>query len=76
MNTLNFAELQFVQSKINQLPSGRYELSDILADDWPNIDCPYVYGKQFRRAIAAGRLKAIKPDGRKSNNHLVYQVLQ
>ncbi|MBK7897953.1 MAG: hypothetical protein IPJ99_00580 [Betaproteobacteria bacterium] len=75
MKALNSAALQFVQSKINRLPTGRYELSDILADDWLSIDCPYEYGKQFRRAISAGRLKAIKPDGRKSNNHLVYQVL-
>lgn len=75
MKALNSAELQFVQSKINQLPTGRYELSDIIADDWSNIDCPNEYGKLFRRAISAGRLKSIKPDGRKSNNHLVYKVL-
>jgi hypothetical protein len=75
MNTLNDAELQFVQSKINRLPRGRYEAPDILADDWPSIDSPSEYGKKLLRAIATGRLKGIKPDGRKSNNHWVYKIV-
>jgi len=74
MKMLNTIELQHVQSKIYQLPSGRYELSDILGDDWENIDCPTEYGRRFRRAAALGRVKAITHVDRKSNNHLVYQV--
>lgn len=67
---MNNNDLRYAQSKINHHPSGRYELSDIFADDWQSIDCPSVYGRQFRRAAASGRLKFIKPIGRKSNNHM------
>ncbi len=74
MASMTIAELQFVQSKINQLPRDRYELSEIYAEDWKQVACPYLLGRLVRGEIAAGRLKGIKLDGRKSNNHLVYLI--
>lgn len=74
MTILSKLELQVLQSKINLLPSDRYELSEILGDYWPKIIHPTEYGKQVRQTIASGLLKSIKVDGRKSNNHLVYKI--
>ena len=65
MASMTIAELQFVQSKINQLPRDRYELSEIYAEDWKQVACPYLLGRLVRGEIAAGRLKAHRIGGRR-----------
>lgn len=71
---LSTKEILQAQTKINAMPAGIYEVSDIFGDEWTDIPSPSVYGQQFLGSVIRCRFKRIRHHGRRSNNHQIYLI--
>lgn len=74
MNRLNAAQLQLAQSKIDLLPIGLYEASEIYGDSWKYVDSQPREGRLFRASVGLGCLRGIKVIGRNYSNHMIYEI--
>jgi hypothetical protein len=73
LETINF---QQIQEYINKMPSGIYELSQIIGAEWQEVASPHNFGCKFKQAVMRGLLRNIKPHTRKTNNHQTYLIMK
>jgi hypothetical protein len=76
MKTLDDKEIAAVQTKINAMPNGTYEVSDIYGNKWKDLTNPHAYGKRFLQTVISGLLKRIRYRDRLLNNHRVYDIFR
>jgi hypothetical protein len=74
MGILDHHEILTVQSKINALPNGIYEVSEIFGEDWEKISDPHGYGRRFLQTVIKNLLHGIKYHDRKLDNHRTYSI--
>jgi len=81
MKPLTSAEIDQAQSIIDNASPGTYELCVLYGPKWKKVAVPTTFGKRFKEAVEAGRLRRItqtgvRDDDVKTNNHNVYIVLE
>jgi hypothetical protein len=74
--TLNQDEISYAQSRIDRLPAGFYEVSQIYGDSWDSITSPTTFGRKFKATVISGYLLRIAARERKSNNHSPYEIFR
>jgi hypothetical protein len=74
MNFLSPEEVQSVQSMIDCLPPGIYEVSEIFGVTWAQMPNRYCYGRRFRQSVMRGHLVHIHYHDRTETNHRRYAI--
>jgi len=76
MQILTKEEIAVAQGAIDGTPTGEYELRDIYGSEWQYIVSPTSFGARFKKTVADGHLKRIKPSSqkKKTNNHHTYEI--
>jgi hypothetical protein len=74
MNIVEF-EIKTVLAAIKGKTPGLYEASELLDAIWSRVRRPRWYGIQFRKAVRVGKVPRVRCVGKKSNKHLLYELL-
>jgi Domain of unknown function (DUF1413) len=72
MNTLSSKQIASAQTMIDGTPAGEYELKQIYGTSWNSIVSPTKFGRMFKVAVKAGKLRNIRLHTLKTNNHRIY----
>lgn len=68
--------LKAAQRAIDTAEGGVLEVSEILGENWDKISSGPAFGIRFARSVARRELRGVRLVGRKSNNHLIYEISQ
>jgi len=68
-------EVPIVQSRIDCLSPGIYEVSEIHGDNWAQVPNRYGYGRRFRQSVMRGDLDHIRYHDRTETNHRRYAIV-